>query len=137
MDGLKNFSERGYVVKETGNVYFTMDMDKTVKWFEEILGWYYEIDDRNNEGKGTYGCVYDLPREFENLHIAPFTGIHMFYGESKKGFIAFIKVIGIDALYKYVKDKGWNEITEVEVQPWGSKMCSMNTIDGYEFRFFE
>jgi len=137
MDGLKKFSERGYVVKETGNVYFTVDMDATAKWFEEILGWYYEIDERSDEGKGTYGCVYDLPREFENLHIAPFTGIHMFYGEPKKGFIALIKVIGIDALYKYVKEKGWNDITEIKLQPWGSKMCTIKNPDGYELRFFE
>jgi len=137
MDGLKIFSDRGYVVKETGNVYFTMNMDETVKWFEEILGWYYEIDERNAENKGTYGCVYDLPREFENLHIAPFTGIHLFYGEPKKGLVAFIKVKGIENLYKYVKEKGWKGITEIKVQPWGSKMCTINTPDGYEMSFFE
>ena len=74
MDVLRKFAERGYVVKENGTVYFTMDMDKTIKWFEEVLGWYYEIDERNAEGKGTYGCVYDLPREFENIHIAPLRG---------------------------------------------------------------
>jgi AraC family transcriptional regulator len=137
MDGLKKFSERGYVVKETGNVYFTLEMDETVKWFEEILGWYYEIDERNSNGKGTYGCVYDLPREFENLHIAPFTGIHLFYGEPKKGVVAFIKVQGIESLYKFVKNNGWNDITEIEVQPWGSKMCTIKNPDGYEMRFFE
>ena len=137
MDGLKRFAERSYVVKENGTVYFTMDMDKTIKWFEEVLGWYYEIDERNTEGKGTYGCVYDLPREFENLHIAPFTGIHMFYGEPKKGFLAFIKVQGIESLYKYVKEKGWKNITEIQVQPWGAKMCSIITPDEYELRFFE
>jgi hypothetical protein len=31
MDGLKKFSERGYVVKEMGNVYFTLDMDATYR----------------------------------------------------------------------------------------------------------
>jgi AraC family transcriptional regulator len=117
MDGLTKLAERGYVVKENGTVYFTMDMDKTIKWFEEVLGWYYEIDERDAEGKGTYGCVYDLPREFENLHIAPFTGMHMFYGEPKKGFLAFIKVQGIESLYKYVREKGWKNITEIQVQP--------------------
>jgi hypothetical protein len=31
MDGQKIFSERGYVVKETGNVYFTMEKEETYK----------------------------------------------------------------------------------------------------------
>ena len=137
MDKLKAFSERGYVVKETGVVYYTTDMDNTAKWFVEVLGWDYEIDERNSDKKGTYGCVYDLPREFENLHIAPFTGIHMFYGEPKGGVIAFIKVKGIDALYKFVTDKSWKEISEVQLQPWGSKVCTVNTPDGYVLQFFE
>ncbi len=137
MDSLKSFADRGYVVKETGPVYYTKDMDKTAKWFEEILGWYYEIDERSTEGKGVYGCVYNIPKEIEILHIAPFTGIHIFYGEPKGGVVAFMQVQGIEELYKYVKNKGYKNISEVQVQPWGSKMCSINTPDGYELRFFE
>ena len=44
---MQKFVERGYIVKENGPVYFTLDMDKTVKWFEDILDWYSEIDERN------------------------------------------------------------------------------------------
>lgn len=137
MDRLKVFSDRGYVVKETAPVYYTQDMDKTAKWFEEMLGWDYEIDERNNEGKGVYGCVYDLPKAFENLHIEPFTGIHMFYGEPKGGVVAFMKVQGIEALHKYVTNKGYNDISKVQEQPWGAKMCTVITPDGYDLQFFE
>ena len=137
MDRLTVFSNRGYVVKETAPVYYTKDMDKTVKWFSEILGWDFEIDERDSEGKGLYGCVYDLPREFENLHIAPFTGIHMFYGEPRGGVVAFMKVQGIEALHKYVLSKGCTDISEVSVQPWGAKMCAVTTPDGYTLQFFE
>lgn len=59
---MKRFNERGYIVKENAPVYFTLDMDKTAKWFEDVLGWYSEIDERNEEGKGCYGCVYSLPK---------------------------------------------------------------------------
>ncbi len=34
---MSKFSERGYFVKENGPVYFTLDMDKTVEWFETFL----------------------------------------------------------------------------------------------------
>ncbi|NYB74324.1 VOC family protein [Sedimentibacter hydroxybenzoicus DSM 7310] len=137
MDSLKVFADRGYVVKETGPVYYTQDMDETAKWFEEILGWYYEIDERDADGKGVYGCVYNIPKEVEILHIAPFTGIHMFCGESKGGVAAFMQVQGIEALYKYVKAKKYKDISEIQMQPWGAKMCTINTPDGYALRFFE
>ena len=137
MDSLKSFADRGYVVKETGPVYYTQDMDKTVKWFTDVLGWYHEIDERNEKGEGVYGCVFDLPREIENLQVAPFTGIHMFYGEPKNCVVAFVKVQGIEALHTYVTGKEWKDISEVQVQPWGAKMCTVTTPDGYVLQFFE
>jgi len=137
MDTLKKFSDRGYVVTETGPVYYTMDMDQTVAWFEDVLGWYAEIDERNADGKGMYGCVYSLPKEIEVLHIAPFTGIHLFFGEPKTRAIALMQVRGIDALHAFVKARGWTQITEVQKQPWGAKMCQITTADGCVLQFFE
>ena len=132
-----DFSKRGYVVKETGPVYYTQNMDATAQWFSDILGWYFEIDERDHEGNGQYGCVFDLPKEIEMLHIAPFTGIHMFRGDATGGVVAFMKVQGIESLYNYVINHGWQEITPVEVQPWGAKMCRITTPDGYVLQFFE
>ena len=132
-----DFSKRGYVVKETGPVYYTKNMDKTVAWFENTLGWYYEIDERDSDGNGQYICVFDLPKEFETLHIAPFTGIHMFYGEPKGGVVAFMKVQGLEALYSFIVNSGWQDVTDIEEQPWGAKMCRITTPDGYILQFFE
>ncbi len=134
---MEKFSERGYVIKESGPVYFTTDMDKTAKWFEDVLGWYSEIDARNENGLGTYGCVYHIPTEIERLHITPFTGIHMFYGEPIQGLVAFMQVQGIDALYQYVKFHNWERISEVTQEPWGGKTCTVTTTDGCLLRFFE
>lgn len=54
---LSKFSEKGYFVKENAPIYLTLDMDRTAKWFEEILGWYSNIVERDSEGKGCYGVV--------------------------------------------------------------------------------
>lgn len=35
---MQRLKERGYTVKENGPVYYTKNMDKTAKWFEDILG---------------------------------------------------------------------------------------------------
>ena len=134
---MSKFSDRGYVVRETGPVYNTEDMDRTVKWFGHTLGWYSEIDERDSDGKGLYGCVYDTPPEYENLHLAPFTGLHMFSGKPHTQMIAFIKVSGIEKLHELVIRSGWEQISTVAQEPWGGKTCTVTTIDGYQIRFFE
>lgn len=134
---MSDFSERGYVVKETGAVYYTQDMDKTLKWFKEVLGWYGQIDARDENGMGTYGCVNNIPIEIEVLHIAPFTGIHMFRGEPLPMMVGFMLVQGVEQLHQYVKNSGWNKITEVITEPWGGKTCEVTTIDGSILKFFE
>jgi AraC family transcriptional regulator len=130
-------NQKGYVIKENGPVYYTKDMDKTVKWFNEVLEWNSEIDERNAEGIGQYGCVYSTPTEIEKAQGAPFTGIHLFYGEPQSGMVAFMQVQGIAALYTYVTAKGWDKITEVKEEPWGAKTCSITTNDGCILKFFE
>ena len=134
---MNDLSKRGYVVKETGAVYYTLDMDKTAEWFKSVLGWYVQIDSRDENGTGTYGCANNIPIEIETLHIAPFTGIHMFKGEPLKQMIDFMLVQGIDKLYSFIKKNGWNQITEVSVEPWGGKTCEVTTIDGSILKFFE
>jgi AraC family transcriptional regulator len=134
---MNDISERGYVVKETGAVYYAQDMDKTVEWFKATLGWYGQIEQRDDAGNGLYGCVNNIPIEIESLHIAPFTGIHLFRGEPDRRMVGFMLVQGIDALYRFVRASGWNAVTEVTAQPWGGKTCTVTTIDGCQLTFFE
>lgn len=134
---MSKFSERGYVVRENAPVYFTKDMDKTVKWFEDVLGWYGDIAARNSEGRGDYGCVFDYPSEVAITHITPFRGFHLFPGEPVKGVAGFMMIEGIDAFHKFVKENGWDRISDIASQPWGARECRVTTIDGCSIRFFE
>lgn len=134
---MNKFSERGYVVRENGPVYFTKDMDNTVRWFEDILGWYGDIAARDSAGNGEYGCVYDYPSEVAVAHITPFRGFHLFMGEPSKGIAGFLMVEGLEALHKHVKDKGWEQISDIETQAWGARECTVTTPDGCVLRFFE
>jgi hypothetical protein len=128
---------RGYIVKENGPVYYTKDMDKTARWFHEVLGWNSEIDERNAEGIGQYGCVYSIPTAIEKTQSTPFTGIHLFYGEPQNGMVAFMQVQGIEALHNFTTMRGWDKITAVTVEPWGAKTCTITTPDGCILKFFE
>lgn len=135
--GMSKFSEKGYVVKENAPIYLTEDMDKTVKWFEDVLGWYSNIVERDDNGNGCYGVVFDMLPEVELVHLAPFTGFQIFCGTPEPCMISFMQVKGIDKMYDYVKSNGWEKITEVVTQPWGGKTCSLTTIDGYIINIFE
>lgn len=134
---MSRFTEKGYHVKENAPVYFTKDMDRTAKWFEDTLGWYSNIVERNKAGEGRYGVVFEILPEVEASHLVPFTGIHLFYGEPKKEMISFMQVQQIEKMYGYIISNGWDKITEVKVQPWGGKTCTLTTIDGCIINIFE
>lgn len=134
---MSRFSEKGYFVKENAPVYLTMDMDRTAKWFEDVLGWHSNIVERDNAGNGCYGVVFDMLPEVELVHLAPFTGMQMFYGTPEPRMISFMQVVGIEKMRDYIISNGWNGITEVVTQPWGGKTCSLTTIDGYTINIFE
>ena len=134
---LNELKERGYMVKENGAVYYTENMDQTMEWFRKVLGWYSQVDFRNENNEGMYGSVNNIPIEVDELHLGPYTGMHMFYGEPIKRMIGFMQVEGIEKLYSYVKKQGWNQITEVMTEPWGGKKCEITTIDGSIITFFE
>lgn len=102
---MSRFSEKGYYVKENAAVYFTKNMDETAQWFEEIIGWYSNIVERNEQGNGCYGAIFEMIPEVEMTHQAPFTGFHMSYGESQKEVISFMQVQGIEKLYEYITSK--------------------------------
>ena len=134
---MSKYLERGYVVRENAPVYFTKDMDETIKWFVDVLGWSGDVASRDHDGIGVYGCVFDYPSEVAVTHITPFRGFHLFTGEPIEGVAGFMMVEGIDALHKFVNDNDWSEISDIEVQPWGARECKITTPDGSILRFFE
>lgn len=134
---MSKFSEKGYFVKENSPIYLTMDMDRTVKWFEDTLGWHSNIVERDSDGNGCYGVVFDMLPEIELTHLAPFTGMQIFKGQPEHRLISFMQVKGIEKMHDYIILNGWNEITEVQTQPWGGKTCSLTTVDGYVINIFE
>ena len=50
--------------------YYTLDMEKTVKWFTDILGWYAGIETRDENGVPVYGYALPFPGELVNMEIA-------------------------------------------------------------------
>jgi AraC family transcriptional regulator len=132
---MDKYSKRGYYVTANPPVYLTNDMDKTCKWFRDILGWYGDTVGRNEAGEGVYGCVFDYPGEiFETL---PQRGFYLFKGNPAQDVVGCVEVKGLENLHKLVKANGWSQITDIAVQSWGAKECRVTTIDGSVLRFHD
>ena len=71
---MEKWKDRGYSVRENAPIYYTRDMDATAKWFEEVLGWYTGIEQRDEQGRGTYGCILPFPGEIKAMTMIPSTG---------------------------------------------------------------
>lgn len=50
-------------------VYHTKNMEKTVEWFENVLGWYAGVDAKDENGVGTYRCALSFPGELVHANI--------------------------------------------------------------------
>ena len=138
MNNMEKYSKRGYYVTFSIPPYFTRDMDKTSKWFVSVLGWFGGTITRNEKEEGIYGCVYDYPAEIFDI-VNPQRGFYLFYGEPSKAQVGWMTVQqgGIDNLYKFVKENGWDKITEPTIEHWGGKCCYVTTIDGSILQFNE
>ncbi|MCI8350592.1 MAG: hypothetical protein HFJ86_05405 [Oscillospiraceae bacterium] len=76
---MEKWKDRGYSVRENAPIYYTRDMDATAKWFEEVLGWYAGIEQRDEQGRGTYGCILPFPGEIKAMTMTPSTGSTCFF----------------------------------------------------------
>jgi catechol 2,3-dioxygenase-like lactoylglutathione lyase family enzyme len=112
-------------------------MERTVNWFQSVLGWHGEIVEKDKGGQGTYGYVFCVPPGTDMAHFAPSSYINLFAGEPVRGLVAFMFVHGIEALHNYVISKGWRGITQVKLEPWGARTCEVETPDGCILWFFE
>lgn len=137
MDKLEKYNNRGYSIVETEMIYYSPDMDKTVKWFEDILGWYGNVFDRNEDNIGTYGFVSDLPQEIMYSGAVPARTIHIWHGDALERVIAFIKVRNVEKLRDFVIKHDWDKISDIYESGASPKTCDVTTIDGSVLWFFE
>lgn len=138
MNNMDKYLTRGYHVRFSIPPYLTKDMDKTSEWFVNVLGWFGGTCNYDDDGNGVYGCVYDYPGEIFHT-INPQRGFYMFYGEPSQEMVGWMEVNegGLDKLYKFVKNNGWDKITEPAFQGWGAMVCRVTTIDGSILQFHE
>lgn len=63
--------------------------------------------------------------------------IKYFTGEPNTSVVGFIHVQGLDRFHQFVKENGWEQISDIYECAWGGRECSVTTIDGSVILFFE
>lgn len=116
--------EKGYLVQNIGAIYYTQDVDGTLAWFNEVFGWGGGVFDRDENGNGTMGSVGDIPSNNHRM------GFRLMKGEPEQRTVLALFVEEIEVLHQYVKQSGWDKITDLETAPWGGKQFMVTTIDG-------
>lgn len=125
-----DYGSRGYEVLENGPVYFTKDMDRTIEWFENVLGWYGEVDARDEDGTGIFAGIAPIPNEITEAKNLTYLGFNVLGGEPIQGIVAYFVVDQAKAVYDFVVKSGWKDYTELIEQPWGGTEFTVKTIDG-------
>ncbi|MDO5519021.1 MAG: hypothetical protein Q4G58_00875 [bacterium] len=126
----QEYETRGYKVFENGPVYYTQDMDRTIEWFETVLGWYGTVDARNAKGKAIFAGIAPIPNEITEKEKLTYIGLSLFLGEPSQGVAAYIVVDNARQVYEYIMRSGWREVSKVVEQPWGGLEFTVKTIDG-------
>jgi hypothetical protein len=125
----------GYFVRANAAIYYTNDMDATLKWFEKILGWPGVIEARDEAGNGTYGLIEPHKKTYSPDNGSPY--LQLMRGEPSKSVAGFIQVWGLNNLRQRAIDNGWIQLTQIKELFWGANLFVMTTCDGSLIQFYE
>lgn len=129
-----DYETRGYEVLENGPIYFTMNIDRTIEWFEKVLGWYGTVDARDAEGNAIFAGIVPVPKAITEERGLTYIGYSLFVGEPSDRIVGYVIVNDLDRVHKLVVQSDWTEFTDIISQPWGGKEFSVTTVDGSMIR---
>ncbi|MFA5308737.1 MAG: hypothetical protein WC370_04525 [Dehalococcoidales bacterium] len=132
---LESAEINGHFVLENNAIYYTLDMDSTLLWFQKVLGWPGVVEARDASGKGLYGLISPHLKASAPGNRSPY--MQLMRGQPAESVAGFIKIWGLDKLRQQIIANGWLEMTPVKQEPWGARLFAVTTGDGSELRFYE
>lgn len=65
------------------------DMDRTIEWFENVLGWYGAVNARDDHGIGIFGGIAPIPDEITKKEKLTYLGFSLLCGEPMVRVVAY------------------------------------------------
>ncbi|MGC6769717.1 hypothetical protein ACYSNR_15395 [Enterococcus sp. LJL128] len=119
-------------------VYYSPDIEKTLAWFDDILGWLTQVDRRDDNNQAVHGIAYTVPLQYFSNKFSSNIKIHIFSGEPAKGVISFIPTTKLEKLVAFAnrkKDCGCH--CAVNQSEDGTLYTHLKTIDGSVLTFYQ
>lgn len=137
---LKDIAEylnTGGYIDSVEMIMYVPSIIETVNWYKKYLGW----DGDNSEEDEKYG--YSQIRAYYNKTAGcmynTFKGFHLRLSEnnnSTKGS-CFVMVTSIEKLHEKIASNGWDKVTKIKVNGWGTKGFVLEDLNGFKLEFCE
>jgi len=113
----------------------------TCEWYQKYLNWYSGDIEGNEEWGHAAICPYHLEgdqksyQQFKGFHInkQPVDENHNTAANCHLSFF----VSGLEDLRALIISNGWDKISEISQNPWGSKSFSLTDLNGFVLTFTE
>lgn len=110
---------------------------ETVNWYKRYLGW--DGDNSEEDEKYGYSQIRAYVNETAGYMCNTFKGFHLRLSEknsSTKGS-CFVMVTSMEKLYEKIVSNGWDKISEIKDNGWGTKGFVLEDLNGFNLEFCE
>ncbi len=118
--------KQGSEILYTRYVLVVKDLSKSVNYYKSLLGF-----ETWREGEG----FHFLKRGKFSLMLGEYPNDISAFETNNHSYFAYIDVENIDRLYAEFMSKGVENLSEIDVKPWGQREFSLQTIDGHRIMF--
>lgn len=137
LNDIAAYLNTGGYIDSVEMIMYVPSINETVNWYKKYLGW----DGDNSEEDEKYG--YSQIRAYNNGTCGNtgnnFKGFHLRLSKNDN-FIkgsCFVMVTSIEKLYEKIVSNGWNKITEIRDNGWGTKGFILEDLNGFNLEFCE
>jgi len=129
----------GGYVDSIETILYVPSMVETAKWYKKYLGW-NSLDNIDEEAE-QWGHLVVSPYSNENVQYEyrEFKGFHLRsdLGGKLSGSNSFIFVSGLEAIRDIIVSNGWDKLTEIYHNCWGTKSFHLTDLNGFDLEFCE
>lgn len=137
LNDIAQYLNTGGYIDSIEMIMYVPSIIETVNWYKKYLGW----DGDNSEEDEKYG--YSQIRAYNNGTSGNtcnnFKGFHLRLSpnsSSTKGS-CFVMVTSIEKLHEKIVNSGWNKISEIKDNGWGTKGFVLEDLNGFNLEFCE
>jgi len=138
-DIAKLYRSGGYI-DSVEMIMYVPSMRETLDWYKKYLGWRCDNDDDAIE-RWHHAIISPIIGDGFNVSGQHFKGFHVRHKDAADygsyNCSSFIFVSGLEEMRASIVEKGWDNLTEIEHYPWGTKGFCLTDLNEFVLEFCE